>query len=69
MLAAEWAMLASARCAKTEKVAVSDTARLNIPEGKRLTVDGRMITQPALTKDRPHLVQLIDGATNSVESV
>ena len=55
--------------AGTEKVAVSDTARLNIAEGKRLAVDGRMITQPALTKDRPHLVQLIDGATNTVESV
>ena len=55
--------------AGTEKVAVSDTARLNIAEGKRLSVDGRTITQPALTKDRPHLVQLIDGATNTVESV
>ena len=55
--------------AGSEKVAVSPGARLNVPEGKRLSVDGRMLTQPALTMDRPHLVQLIDQSTNTVEEV
>ena len=53
----------------TEKVAVSDTARLNVAEGEAAD-GGRADDHPAGPHyDRPHLVQLIDGATNSVESV
>jgi len=55
--------------AGTEKVAVSETAALNVADGKRVSVDGRMLSKPALTLDRPHLVQLIDNSTNTVESV
>lgn len=53
----------------SQKVAVSETAALNIASGKRLSADGRMLTKPALTLDRPHLIQLIDNSSNTVESV
>ena len=43
--------------------------RLAIPEGYRLTVDGRPLREPMLTSDRPHFVQLIKVEGNAVEEV
>ena len=42
---------------------------LNVPDGYRLLVDGRALRSPALTPDRPHLVQLVRVDGNVVESV
>ena len=42
---------------------------LNVPEGYRVVVDGRTLRSPALTPDRPHLVQLIRVDGNVVETV
>ncbi len=53
--------------ASSEKVQVADGAKLNIPAGKRLAADGRMFTEASLTTGRPHVLQVIDSATNTVE--
>ena len=55
--------------ASTEKVAIGDGVVLNIPDGIRITVDGRPLMKPALTLDRPHLVQSISKADNTVVQV
>ena len=53
----------------TEKTAVEGGAVLKVPDGMRLTADGRPLTKAALTLDRPHLIQAISKADNSVEQV
>jgi len=49
--------------------AVAEGRDLNVPEGSRVMVDGRVLRNAALTPDRPHLVQVIDIATNNVSDV
>ena len=52
-----------------EKKPVADGAILKVPDGMRLTADGRPLTKAALTLDRPHLIQAISKADNSVKQV
>ena len=49
--------------------AVSGGRELWVPGGSRIMVDGRVLRKAALTPDRPHLVQVIDIATNNVSDV
>jgi hypothetical protein len=55
--------------ASTEKVSVGAGVRLKILPGTRISSDGRPLTKPALTLDRPHLLQLINSVDNTVISV
>ena len=50
-------------------VAVGGGRALNVPDTHRLLVDGRALRDAKLTPDRPHLVQLIRKASNTVETV
>ena len=52
-----------------EKVSVDGQVVLKVPEGLRLTADGRPLTKPALTVDRPHLIQSISKSDNRVVDV
>jgi len=52
-----------------EKVAVEGQVMLNIPDGVRVTADGRPLMKAALTVDRPHLIQSISKSDNRVIDV
>jgi hypothetical protein len=49
------------------KVAIAGKA-LNEPAGSKLFLDGKPLTKPAATTDRPHLLQVV-GADNTVRQV
>jgi hypothetical protein len=53
----------------TEPQPVAGGRELKVPTGARVMVDGRVLRKAALTLDRPHLVQVVDVATNSVVDV
>jgi hypothetical protein len=53
----------------TEPQPVGGGRELKVPTGVRVMVDGRVLRKAALTLDRPHLVQVVDVATNSVVDV
>jgi hypothetical protein len=53
----------------TQPQAVAGGRELMVPTGARVMVDGRVLRTAALTLDRPHLVQVVDVATNSVVDV
>ncbi|MCB9778130.1 MAG: hypothetical protein H6742_06175 [Alphaproteobacteria bacterium] len=42
--------------------------RLDVPEGQELLVDGKPLSEPALTTGRPHVVQLVDTGSARVVS-
>lgn len=50
-------------------VPIEGNRTLNVPDTHRLLVDGRVLREPKLTPERPHLVQLVRKDSNSVESV
>jgi hypothetical protein len=55
--------------AVAKKIPESGGRTLMIPDGGRILIDGRITTEALLTPNRPHLVQWIDVASNSVMKV
>lgn len=53
----------------TEPQPVAEGRELKVPTGTRVMADGRVLRTAALTLDRPHLVQVVDVATNNVIDV
>jgi hypothetical protein len=60
---------AEREAAGVERVAVVGGRELAVPDGGRLTADGRALTEATLTPDRPHLIQWMQISDNSVVQV
>jgi hypothetical protein len=62
-------VMAKARVeAQSSPVAV-EGMQLNIPSGSSLLLDGRPLTLPEATQDRPHLVQVVSTADGTIRQV
>jgi hypothetical protein len=62
-------VMAKARAeAQTSPVTI-EGMELNIPSGSRLLMDGRNLTRPEATADRPHLLQVVAESDDSVRQV
>ena len=61
--------MAELRAEQDNDPVVLDGKSLNIPSGSRILIDGRPLTSPEATLNRPHLLQVVADSDDSVRQV